>query len=191
MTSRPTHTFGEVLVVHEGAARVSWQPVGDDMQAPLQLWPDLPERRQLDEHLERGAPLLVVLPSYSAPVDPMLDWLPELDSARGLDFLATCKEWVRAMPGPLVPPLLLDSMLYGAAATYEPVRFAWRTSDMPLSEDAWHEIVRRMFGTAMTEARPAGLPGWHEIVRRAFGTAMTQDRGDGPQRPAELPGAMR
>jgi hypothetical protein len=166
------------------------------MQAPLQLWPDLPERRQLDEHLERGAPLLVVLPSYGAPDVPTLDWLPELDSARGLGFLAACKEWVRARPGPLVPALLLDSVL-DAVATAEPVRFAWRTSDLAFSEHAWHEVARHMFGTAMTEARedapqrPAELPGWHEVVRAAFGTAMTEAREDAPQFPAELPGATQ
>jgi hypothetical protein len=167
VTSRPTHTFGEILVVHEGAAGVPCQPTGDDMQTPVQLWPGLSDRRQLGEHLERGAPLLVVLPFVDAQVVPTLDWLPEPHSARGLQLLAACKEWVRTIPGPLVPPLLLDSML-DAVATAEPVRFAWQTSDLAFPEHAWHKVVRYMFGTAMTEARE-----------------------DAPQRPAELPGATR
>jgi hypothetical protein len=197
VTSRPTHTFGEVLVVHEGAARVRWQQAGDDMPAPLQLWPDLPEWRQLDEHLERGAPLLVVLPPCSVPAVPRLDWLPELDSVRGLDFLAACQEWVRVMPGPLVPPLILDNTLYGLTATYETVRFAWRTSELTHSEHVWREIAKHMFGTAMTEPRSdvpqtaAELPGWQEIVRCAFGSAMAEARQGGAQVPAGLPGAAR
>jgi hypothetical protein len=187
MTS-PTQTFGDVLVVQDGAARLTWQPLGGGLQAPVGLWPDPAQRRSLERHHERRAPLLVVLaaaepPVYLLPEEarrvpasmhrlvetaehvcelrvPRLDWLPAPVMHRGRSFLEAGLDRTRTLPELLLPPLILED-----------------APDVGADEVAGMGPVRF---ACLTKAHSFPPDAWRDLAVRVFGgTGSKADFDDG------------
>ncbi|MEC4017863.1 hypothetical protein QMK28_16530, partial [Streptomyces sp. H27-D2] len=73
MNGTPTMRFGEVLVVFEGPARIDWRINGQGDWTPEGLWPEPRHRELLDEHLDCGGSLLVVLDEARSVVPVLHD----------------------------------------------------------------------------------------------------------------------
>ena len=183
----PTQTFGDVLVVHEGPARVRWQPAGlGALQTPVGLWPSFAEREELKLRLGRRDPVLVVLPyedstvhllpeeASAAPMSvyglmrkdanlyelqvPALDWLPRPLARRGLEFLASRAAWAAGVPRTALPPLLVEGGLDGLHGTDMP--------DAPSPEAARdRDHVRFAWRTSLASLGPGAFV---ELAARVF-----------------------
>ena len=130
----PTVVHDDVLIVVEGAARLSWCRTGSARWRPVGLWPTPEQQADVAARVRRGSPLLVVLDNAPAVVAllaeesaevpddlralievegglgelriPFLGWLsPEL-AERGRRFLERSGHPV--VPEVLRPPLLLE-----------------------------------------------------------------------------------
>lgn len=136
MTS-PALAVDDALVVFDGTPRIVWRGLGGGLQAPVALWPSAGEREQIRRHLARRGPLLVVLSrteqavcllpeeARQAPAElgvlpardgyffdlpvPVLDWMPGHLAERGRRFLAACLRRAAAVPGPMLPALLVEA----------------------------------------------------------------------------------
>jgi len=179
----PTQTFGDVLVVHDDASRVSWrQFAAGGLQAPVALWPSPTQRRRLDQHQARRAPLLIVMelteqPVYLLPEEarrvpaalyrqvendgplcrlrvPRLDWLPAPLARRGRRFLEASRARAGSLPGLLVPPIMLEDDEPGVCDG-SPVRFACRTTQGSFPLTGWRDLALRLFGNAAAEVDDA------------------------------------
>jgi len=138
MTTIPTMSYGDVLIIFEGAARVAWRRSGLSRWRPTGLWPNPAQRTELLDRLSSNRGVLVLLESgpptvamlsdefvgapeairslamadnQSDPVTlriPLLDWLPEPLRARGLAFHRQAVDASRTFPRALLPPILLQ-----------------------------------------------------------------------------------
>lgn len=156
MNTGPALRCDDILVVVEGAARLSWIRTGPARWRPSGLWPSREQEADIAEHVENGAPLLVVLAEMptivpllteeliDAPDDlvklaeftgyvselriPFLGWLPPQLRERGRRFF----EATRSRPAPpavLRSPLLVEPAVAG---DHEHVRFArWLDAGHP------------------------------------------------------------
>jgi hypothetical protein len=164
---------GDVLVVLEGAGRLRWEGSGATWRL-AGLWPTAADREMLDDHLDRGRPLLVVLDRGPAVVCalveevprvpegvlirgyegevldlevPTLDWLPEPMRSRGVAFADQAALDERDMPRHAVPPLLVDS-----APPDSQVRFARRTATCrTLSSRLLDSVLAELFDARSAE----------------------------------------
>jgi hypothetical protein len=182
----PMQTFGDVLVVQDGTMRLSWQPLGGGLQAPVALWPNPVQRHRLDQHRERRAPLMVVLaaaepPVYLLPEEarnvpasmhrlietgehvsevrvPLLDWLPVSVAQRGRSFLEACLDWTRMRPELLVPPLILE--------------------DAPGVGESDVDGLGPVRFACRTAAHSFPLGAWRDLAERLFGVAAVEAGGE-------------
>ncbi|CAL2071459.1 conserved protein of unknown function [Streptomyces murinus] len=177
MPQKPCVRCGDVLIVFEGAARLVWDHDGPRAPRGARVWPSRPERAEINDHLDRGDPLLVILeheettvpvlseelvtnPAIAAlahftgdvgEIDiPFLDWLPGPLQERGRNFLEHSRQAADLMPRAVRPPLLVGCPAPGAA----PVRFARRLAPAPLSGPALEELVEYVFRPASPVASP-------------------------------------
>jgi hypothetical protein len=161
MSARPAVRHGDVLIVAEGAARLTWARVGAARWRPISLWPTRDEQAEIAAHVDAGAPLLVVLAEMptivplfpeellDAPDElvqlatftgylselniPFLGWLPPQLRSRGQHFFEQTRSGMKALPRELRSPLLLeDPPAHGLGH----VRFArWLRSGHPPVDD--------------------------------------------------------
>lgn len=137
MNTSPTICHGDVLVVLEGRARLTWYRHGRAEWSPVALWPNAQQADRIRRRIATGEPLLIVAEApetsvaaldeqlQSAPpavtaltggesgeiVDlriPAFDWLPEDLRRRGLEFLRESAEEVRHLPASLAPSVVLE-----------------------------------------------------------------------------------
>jgi hypothetical protein len=190
----PTQTFGDVLVVHDDASRVSWrQFAAGGLQAPVALWPSPTQRRRLDQHQARRAPLLIVMelaepPIYLLPEEarrvpaalhrlvendgplcrlrvPRLDWLPAPLAGRGRRFLEAARARTGSLPGLLVPPVMLEDA---------PDTTHLHDDETGICDDAPVRFACR------TAQGSFPLTGWRDLALRLFGNAAAEvDDADG------------
>ncbi|MEZ0091989.1 hypothetical protein [Streptacidiphilus sp. EB129] len=144
MTHSATLHLHGVLVVFERVPLLSWDYTAPVHWTPSGQWPSPRQRRELQEHLDQGAPLLVVVgepagPSASAAP---LDWLPQALRARGLGFLQATGVRILETPAALRPPLLLDDVAGGQ------VRFGRWTGTDAGAAASLGAVVRTLFGAA-------------------------------------------
>ncbi|OXM44262.1 hypothetical protein CFP71_40630 [Amycolatopsis thailandensis] len=174
MTTGPALRQDDLLIVVEGAARLSWIRTGPARWRPSGLWPTREQEAEIAEHVGSGAPLLVVLAEMptivpllteeliDAPEDlvkladftgylselriPFLGWLPPELRERGRRFF----EATGARPArPLVlrSPLIVEPAVAG---DYGHVRFArWLDAGHPPIH-ALIPAARRVFSGAST-----------------------------------------
>ncbi|RSM80587.1 hypothetical protein DL991_10780 [Amycolatopsis sp. WAC 01375] len=174
MNTGPALRHDDILIVVEGAARLSWIRTGPARWRPSGLWPTREQEAEIAEHVRSGAPLLVVLAEMptivpllteeliDAPEDlvklaeftgyvselriPFLGWLPPQLRERGQRFFeSTCS---RATPPPVLQsPLLVEPAVAG---DHERVRFArWLDTGHPPIH-ALAPAARRVFSGAST-----------------------------------------
>ena len=138
MTTIPTMSCGDVLIIFEGAARVAWRRSGLSRWRPTGLWPDPAQRIELLDRLSSNRGVLVLLESgpptvamlsdefagaseairslamadnQGDPVTlriPLMDWLPEPLRERGLAFHRQTVDASRTFPRALLPAILLE-----------------------------------------------------------------------------------
>jgi hypothetical protein len=171
MTPGPVLHSGEVMVVIEGPARVSWRQTRGTQWRPTGLWPTATQRAEVLDRLDRGAPLLVVLDDVPATVSllaeefayappplaalaedvrgevvdlqiPLLDWLPDELRRRGLRFLHASTETASRTPVPLRPALVLDE----PPSAMPNVRFAHLLPGGRFSHSHLLGVVPHVFG---------------------------------------------
>jgi len=63
MTTIPTMSYGDVLIIFEGAARVAWRRSGLSRWRPTGLWPNPAQRTELLDRLSSNRGVLVLLES--------------------------------------------------------------------------------------------------------------------------------
>ncbi|MFI5591259.1 hypothetical protein ACIA5G_39835 [Amycolatopsis sp. NPDC051758] len=172
MTTRPAVRHGDILIVAEGAARLSWARTSVATWRPIGLWPSRDEQAAIAAHVDAGAPLLVVLAEMptivpilpeeliDAPQDlvklaeftgyvgeleiPFLGWLPPQLRARGRQFFEGSRAMLTATPRELRSPLLLETP---PASDLAHVRFArWLRSGHPPVDDLIPAADRIFFG---------------------------------------------
>ena len=178
MPQKPCVRCGDVLIVFEGAARLVWEHDGPRNPRAARVWPSGPEHAEIQHHLDRGDPLLVVLEHAEATVPvlveevvaaptiaalahftgdvgeidiPFLDWLPEPLRERGRSFLERSRQAADLMPRAVRPPLLVGCPSPGPAR----VRFARRQAPGPLSGPALEELVEYVFRPGSPVEYPA------------------------------------
>ncbi len=161
MTTQPAVRHGDILIVAEGAARLSWTRTSAATWRPIGLWPSDDEQAAIAAHVDAGEPLLVVLAEMptivpvlpeeliDAPQDliklaeftgylgeltiPFLGWLPPELRARGQRFFEDSKSTLTVTPREVRSPLLLETPPAGELAH---VRFArWLRSGHPPVDD--------------------------------------------------------
>jgi hypothetical protein len=171
MTPGPILHYGEVMVVIEGPARVTWRRSGGARWTPTGLWPTATQWAEVVDRLDRGAPLLVVLDDVPAKVSllaeefadappplaalaqdvrgevvdlqiPLLDWLPAELRRRGLQFLHASTETASRTPVPLLPALVLDE----PASVMPNVRFAHLLPGGRFSHPYLRDVAGYVFG---------------------------------------------
>lgn len=81
---------------------------------------------------------------------PLLDWLPDHERSRGVDFLAESDKVLSEVPLALLPPLFLER----APATNTPVRFARRFLPTALGSGRLTSAVRHVFDPGCRAACP-------------------------------------
>jgi len=163
----PTEHHGEVLVVFEGRRRLTWTGPDNGTATVSSLWPDPVQRGDVQRHLARQAPLLVVIDHDTGPVPllpeeapalppevkdlleddagfpvlriPLLNWLPAPLRHRGTAFMTAVDAQRGSTPGPLLPDLVADR------DTGQPVRFVRRVTPRPISPWDLGEAIRLLF----------------------------------------------
>ncbi|QWF85862.1 hypothetical protein [Amycolatopsis sp. CA-230715] len=160
MSARLACEHGDLLIVAEGAARLSWTRTGPARWKPIGLWPSRHEQTEIADRVDAGLPMLVVLAEMptivpmlteellDAPEDllslaeftgylaelriPFLGWLPPELRERGRRFFEATRRRPQAKPSVTRPPLLLDDPDHDAPH----VRFArWLRPGHPPVED--------------------------------------------------------
>jgi hypothetical protein len=171
MPSSPIARYGDVLVVVDGADRVTWRRTGLAEWVPCGVWPDEHQSAEVHRHLAHGGPLLAVLAATKATVPlldeqlaeappavaalaqqasgdlaalhiPALDWLPADLRRRGLRFVRDGAERAARTPAPLLPAIVLDEPDQHAPH----VRFAHRLAPCPHLRRDLPAIVEHAFG---------------------------------------------
>lgn len=174
---RVTLDHRNALVVFEGAARIAWHRGTSSDWIPVGLWPRPEEAVLLEERLERGDPVLVILSEpvatvpllveelaasrelfapYAGPAEghlvelrlPALDWLPADARARGLEFLASTDKVIATTPYALCPPFLLD----GPDADGRKIRFVRPRRGERATDADCRALVEHVFASALVPA---------------------------------------
>lgn len=169
MSRKPCVRSGNALVVFEGEARLIWEKhVRHHVWRATGLWPSDAERAEIDHHLDKGRPLLVLLDQVEAVVPvlpeevtampvllalarfasgvgdvdiPFLDWLPAPLRERARAFMDRTETELRVMPRAVRPPVVVSCPDPRAPH----VRFARRTGPAALSDAALAELVGHVF----------------------------------------------
>jgi hypothetical protein len=172
MTHTATLELNGALIVFDGQPRLSWLRTAPTHWTPAHLWPDHRQRLQVAAHLQRKAPLLVVVsePVTCIPVFEeelthashelkarvtvndgfgdihvqQLDWLPAALRRRGRRFLERSILERATTPPALRPPLLIDDLSPHDADAH--VRFAHRSGTLGYSETAFMSVITHIFG---------------------------------------------
>lgn len=75
MNAGPVLQTDDVLIVAEGAARLTWYRTGPARWRPVGLWPTRQQEADVADRVRRGAPLLVVLAEMPTVVPLLTDEL--------------------------------------------------------------------------------------------------------------------
>jgi hypothetical protein len=109
---------------------------------------------------------------------PLLDWLPSGLAERGMRFRESCRAWARTVPAPILPALLIEGGVEGIAGAGGPwereagakaddkIRFAWRTSSMPIADSALRQLAERIFPSPDSDYQGTGTHPSHAATPR-------------------------
>jgi len=173
MSNEPALQTDDVLIVAEGAGRLTWHRTGPARWRPVGLWPTREQEADVAARVRRGAPLLVVLAEMptvvpllteelvDAPEEllqlaeftgylceltiPFLGWLPSELRERGCRFIETTR---RRTPAPLTmhSPLQFER---ADPATPHVVFARWLRSGHPPIEDLVPMSTRLFSGESL------------------------------------------